>query len=262
MKTLMPLFLCVSIMFFSGCRTDSNLKVDPVMNEKIPENLKKKIAVIQFEDQSIRTKDFNAWERGIPEQIMVSLAAIPHFIIVARGYILKKIIEEQEFQLTGATDQANAVKLGKILNLQYIVRGSFQVFKDTLRINAQVLNVETAEILHQSSVFGKLDNFYELQNSISIKISQGLDVKLNSQSQDKLLRRVDTKSIEASLANYSGEEKLEEIEILKSQKKNEKIKEKAKEAKDLFEKAIRHDKDYERAKQNLKKLAHAIPMTI
>lgn len=176
------------------------------------------IAVMQFDDQSIGTREYRAWNRGLPEQIMQSLGTIPDFTVVSRGTMLKKIIQEQQFQLTGMTDQSSAVKIGEMLNVQYICTGSFSVFKDKLRINSQVVSVQSGKVVCQKSVLGTLDDFWELQNQIAMEIANGLNVKLSQEKKDMMMASADTKNINASIANYEGESRLEEFEMLKEQK--------------------------------------------
>lgn len=270
MKKMMIVFMTLCVTIFAGCATGGNtVKINPVMNINIPDSQKRVISVSRFEDRSIGTKDYAPWQQGIPDMIMESLGAIPYYKVISREYIVKKVLKEQEFQLLGATDQKGVVELGRLLNAQYIVVGSFSVFRETLQINAKVMSIESGEIMVQTSKQGKLDGFYTLQNDIAITITEGMNLAMNDTAKKTLLERHDTKVVEASLANYRGEEKLEKVQVLeqkaKIEKKDELVKEVKKikeEAKEDFKKALDYDSEYEKAKKNLSRMALAVPMTL
>ncbi len=264
MKQGFTLFILIMAALIS-CQTDNRtVRVASVIDVNVPESQRKVISVMKFDDRSIKTKDYAPWSMGIPEMIMESLGAIPHYKVVSRDYLLTKVIKEQEFQLLGATDQASAVKLGNLMNAQYIVVGSFQVFNDQLIINAKVISVETGQIIIQTSVKGDLDEFYKVQNDLAVRITQGMNIYLSPEAQKKLLENYEkreTKIIEASLNNYRGEQKLEELEVQKKKGDKERVKKAREEAKENFKKAVNIDQNYKKAKGNLKKVM-AIPMTL
>ena len=256
LNLLLPLFVL-------SCETGSMLvKTDPVMNVNVPDSKKTVISIMRFDDRSIDTDKFKSWSMGIPDRIMEGLGAIPYYKVISREYVVKQVMEEQTFQLLGATDPESAVKLGNILNANIIVVGSFQVFRDTLQINVKVLSVKTGQVVEQTSVAGPLNNFYTLQNQVSINIAAKMNISLTAEAKDKLVQRYDTKILDASLANYQGEQKLEEMQVLKKQNRTDELKKKQEEAKKDFKKAIELDGDYEKAKKNLSKVGLGIPMTL
>ncbi len=234
--------------------------------QKNPETGKAVISVVRFEDRSIGTKQYEPWRMGIPDMIMESLGVVPAFKVISREYMINRVLKEQEFQLLGATDPASAVKLGNLLNARYMVIGSFAVFKNTLHINAKVLCVETGELRYQVSSRGQVDNFFELQNKIALDITAGLEHSLNEETKQKVMARVDTRIVNASLANYRGEEKVEKITVLETVKKDKDdrktITELKKEAKQNFKEALGYDSGYQKAKENLGKLGLGVPMTL
>lgn len=208
------LFISVFAIFSLYCETtDQNL----VMRANIPEKMKKIVSVMKFEDRSIGTKEFESLRMGIPDMIMQALGRVPYFKIISQEYLVKYVIKQQEFQLLGMTDPGSAVKLGKILNAQYMVIGSFQVFKNTMNVNAKVISVETGEIVAQTSSFGPVDDFYILQNKVAISLTEDLKVNLTDDAKQKLLNTYETKKFNASIANYKGESILLDIEIKKQQ---------------------------------------------
>jgi TolB-like protein len=255
---LIPLF---SLLL--SCETGGGfLKRESVMDLKISDSKKKVISVMKFDDRSIGTKRYKPWRMGIPDMIMEALGAIPYYKVISREYTTKQVLKEQEFQLLGATDQESAVKLGNLLNAQYIVIGSFQVFRNTLQIRSKVVSVKTGEMVKQTSAAGKLDNFFTVQNQIAVNISAAMNLKLTEDAKKRLIKKYDTKVLDASLANYRGEQKLEKIEVLKKRKKKKELKKVKEEAKKDFKEAIKLDTNYEKAKKNLAKIGLGIPVTL
>ena len=249
-----------------GCASESGtVRVASVVDVNVPDSRKKVISVMKFEDRSIRTKDFNPWSMGIPEMMMETIGAIPYYKVISREYVQKQVLKEQEFQLLGLTDPASAVKLGNMLNAQYIIIGSFQVFNDRLLITAKVLSVETGQVVVQASVQGPVEEFYKQQNDLSVRLTQGMNIYLSPEAREKLMAQYEkreTKIIEASLNNYRGEQKLEEMAVYEKKGNKEKLKVAREEAREKFKKALQLDSDYQKAKKNLSKLALGAPMTL
>lgn len=238
------------------------ISADPVMDVEVPDELKKIISVNKFEDRSINTTQFNPWKMGIPDMVMQSLSAMPYFKVISREYMQQQVLEEQQFQLLGLTDDATAVEIGKLLNADYIISGAFSVYEVTLQVNARCISVETGEIVSQVQSSGELRSFYVLQNQVAVEIAENMNLYVSDEARENLNQRADTRVIEASLSNYQGEEKLETLALLESQGQRQKIEEMKEAAREDFERALSYDSDYEKAKRNLSKLALSIPMTL
>jgi TolB-like protein len=68
---------------------------------------------------------------------------------------MEKILAEQAFQQTGCTSQECAVKLGKVLNVRFLVVGSFGKLMDSYILNIRVVEVQTAKVVYSDSSQGK-----------------------------------------------------------------------------------------------------------
>jgi TolB-like protein len=236
--------------------------VKPVTGLKVPEESRKVISVMKFDDRTTESGRYRAWQLGIPDMIMEALGAIPYYKVISREHIVEKVLEEQQFQLAGVTDAATAVKVGGLLNAQLIVVGSYLVLGDNLQINAKVLDVRSGEIVAQASSGGPVGNFYTLHNDIAIRITQALNLELDESAREKLRERRDTTVVAASLANYEGQDRIEQMKALEQQKRAADAARAREEARKLFETAVQYDSKYEKAKKNLARLSLAIPMTL
>ncbi len=236
--------------------------VKPVTGFRVSEESRKVISVMKFDDRTADSDRYRAWQLGIPDMIMESLGAIPYYKVISREYLVEKVLEEQQFQLAGVTDATTAVQVGRLLNAELIVVGSYVVLRDNLQISAKVLDVRSGEIVAQASSGGPVDSFYTLHNDIAIRVTQALRLELDERSSEELRGRRDTTVLAASLANYEGQDKLEQMKALERQKRAPDAAKAREEARKLFEAAVQYDSKYEKAKRNLARLSLAIPMTL
>jgi len=68
---------------------------------------------------------------------------------------MDKVLAEQAFQQTGCTSEECAIKMGKLLNVQRMIVGSFGKLLDKYIVNIRVVNVETGKIVYADSAGGK-----------------------------------------------------------------------------------------------------------
>ncbi|MFC2060937.1 PorV/PorQ family protein [Elusimicrobiota bacterium] len=64
---------------------------------------------------------------------------------------MEQLLEEQSFQMTGCTTEECAVQMGKVLNVSYMVVGTFSKFLETYYVNVNFVDVETGEIVAAES---------------------------------------------------------------------------------------------------------------
>jgi len=100
--------------------------------------------------------DFDALHTN-PEDAMV-IAQFVRSAVVKSGLFMvvdknnmDKVLAEQAFQRAGCTDTECAVKVGRILNVRYIVIGKYLMFEGNRVLFAQVLDVENGHILSSES---------------------------------------------------------------------------------------------------------------
>ena len=67
------------------------------------------------------------------------------------------LLEEHEFQMSQLVDEETQVMIGKKISAEYIITGSYYVFKDSISLNVKTLNLETSEILLSSSFVVNMD---------------------------------------------------------------------------------------------------------
>jgi len=94
------------------------------------------------------------------------------FIVLERGK-MEEILEEQGFQQSGCTTTECAVEVGKMLNVQKMVSGSFGKVGSTYTIDLSLVDVQTAQI--EKSFFqdykGEIDGLLNIMQDIANQIA-------------------------------------------------------------------------------------------
>jgi len=98
------------------------------------------LAVAAFDAQGVSSTDAAI----ISDMLRNRLIKEGAFNIVEKAN-MDKILSEQAFQQTGCTSAECAVKLGKVLNVKYLVVGSFGKLLDRYVVSMRVVEVETAK---------------------------------------------------------------------------------------------------------------------
>ncbi len=104
---------------------------------------KARVAVLDFE--------------GVEDALVISNAVRSELVksdkyqIISRSDIAK-IIQEQQFQLSGMVDEETSVELGRILGAQHLVTGSVTKVGISYFLNVKMVNIESGEISASESV--------------------------------------------------------------------------------------------------------------
>ncbi|MEK7476426.1 MAG: CsgG/HfaB family protein [Candidatus Coatesbacteria bacterium] len=118
------------------------------------------LAVSNFDPQNVSAGDAAV----ISDMLRNQLVREGAFNIVEKAN-MDKVLGEQAFQQTGCTTQECAVKLGKILNVKYLVVGSFGKALDQYVLSMRVIDVETAKAVYSDETYGK--NLQEIRDGIT-----------------------------------------------------------------------------------------------
>lgn len=71
---------------------------------------------------------------------------------------LKKVFDEQEFQLSGITKEEGAAKLGSILNAGNILSGSYLIEGDRITLYGRIIDTESGEVVQSSQAEDSFNN--------------------------------------------------------------------------------------------------------
>lgn len=142
------------------------------------EGRKVTVAVMGFTAAAMVKRDqYSALTQGIPLVLGTELVTHPNVRLVEREQ-LEKVLSELQLAGSDKVDPQTAVKLGKLLNAQYLVLGGFLVDpKEEMELTSRVVEVETGEVRSATRVRGKGQDIFELVGKLSKALSPLLSIE-------------------------------------------------------------------------------------
>lgn len=144
-----------------------------------------KIAVLPF--RNITGDVSYDWvSQGFSESLTTAFSQMGKFVVVERNQI-NQVFNEQAFQKSGMVNDKSIVEIGKVLGVDKLVIGSYQVFQGNININSRVIDVSTAQVDSGHSITnkrGKLENIFDLQEEICLLHAKSFEGDFSSLSMD------------------------------------------------------------------------------
>jgi TolB-like protein/predicted Zn-dependent protease len=159
--------LALGTWYFVGHYTASSR----AMTSGLPE---KSIAVLPFENLS-RDPDNAYFAEGIQEEILTRLAKIADLKVISRT-------STQRYQ----SKPGNLAEIAKQLGVANIIEGSVQKAADQVRVNVQLVNVQTGSQLWAETYDRKLTDIFSVESEIAKGIAESLQAKLTGREQQAL----------------------------------------------------------------------------
>ena len=207
------------------------------------------VAVLYFNNSAIgaANAELQPLTKGVSDLLIGELAVNPAIRVLERDQI-QKVLEEQKLSTDGKTDAATAVRVGKLLGVHHMVTGAFITNgKGKMKFTTRVFNVETGEIefpnptMKDAAVEGKVDDFMELVNQLATKLNAGMKLPDIPARVGTVRKEAAKKVPYEAVALYS-----KGLTAADSKKKSEAI--------SYFTKALDKFPDFQKAKDELKKL--------
>lgn len=149
--------------------------------ERIP------VAVVSFENLT-KNSEWDWVGAGFSETLTIKLLDVDSLRVVEREQIAK-ILREQEFQMSGLTDEKTRVRLGRLVGAAYLVMGSFQKMGDDLLVNARVVSVESGEVKKAASSRGRLLSLFDMEEELGLKLAELLEAPLTETDKEEMARK-------------------------------------------------------------------------
>jgi TolB-like protein/Tfp pilus assembly protein PilF len=134
----------------------------------------KSIAVLPFENLS-SDPDNAYFADGIQEEIRTRLAKIADLKVISRT-------STQRYQ----SKPGNLSEIAKQLRVAYILEGSVQKATDQVRVNVQLVNVQTDSQLWAETYDRKLSDIFFVESEIAKGIAESLQAKLTDREEQAL----------------------------------------------------------------------------
>jgi len=134
----------------------------------------KSIAVLPFENLS-EDKANAYFADGIQVEILTRLAKIADLKVISRT-------STQRYQ----SNPGNLAEIAKQLGVANILEGSVQKAADQVRVNVQLVNVQTDSQLWAETYDRKLTDIFSVESEIAIRIAESLQAKLSGHEEQAL----------------------------------------------------------------------------
>ena len=134
------------------------------------------VAIMYFDNNSFGkdAKDYEALGRGVADLMITDLASNPGIRVVDRAQ-LDKLIKEQDLGSAQRVDQETAARVGKLLGARYMVFGSLIVDpKGMVTLTGKAVDVETSRIAYVESVTGKAEAMMDVIRQMTDKMNKGM----------------------------------------------------------------------------------------
>ena len=134
------------------------------------------VAVLYFNNGSYGKDraDYDALGRGIADFMITDLAGNPALRVVERQ-ALDQLMKEQDLGQTNKVDVETAVKLGKTLQARYMILGGFVAQPNgNVDLTARAVEVETSRIVYVDAAKGKSDGFMDIIRQLSDRMNKGM----------------------------------------------------------------------------------------
>jgi adenylate cyclase len=145
----------------------------------------KSIAVLPFVNMSSDTEN-EYFSDGITEELLNALTKVEGLLVTART---------SSFQFKGQSQDVR--EIGKQLGVETILEGSVRKAGNRLRITAQLIKTVDGYHVWSNTYDRQLEDIFEIQDEISLKISNALREKLCPKEDDEKLVAPSTRNMEA-----------------------------------------------------------------
>src|SRR5215475_11048338 len=183
------------------------------------------IAVLPF--QNLSDEKENAYfADGIQDDLLTNLSKIGDLKVISRTSVMP-------YRET----QSNAREIGKALGVGTILEGSVRRVGNRVRVNVQLINVESDQHIWAEDYDRELTDVFAIQSDLAQKIAGELRAKL-SPTEKAQIERKPTENSEAYLAFVEGHDLLTRPDKLRTDTEK---------AEELFERATRLDPNFGKA---------------
>lgn len=157
----------------------------------------KTVSILYF-DNTRGAEKYQWLRKGLADMLITDLAPVSGIKVVERE-ALEKIMKEQALALSGAIDEKQALQVGKLLNAEKLISGSYIVTGRKIRVDAKITDMESGQIIGSAKEEGKLRSIFDLKAQLTKQLLALLVPSAQSKSSDH-----ETTSFEALQTYYEG----------------------------------------------------------
>jgi len=179
----------LAIWYFHFRPSPMEVAFEEKMAFPLPE--KPSIAVLPF-DNLTGDPQQEYFSDGMTEEIITGLSKVPYLFVIARN---------STFSYKGKPVKIHQV--AEELGVRYVLEGSFRKVEHRVRVTAQLIDALTGHHMWAERYDRDLKDIFALQDEITMKIIEALEVKLTEGEQARM-RRKGTDELEAYIKTLHG----------------------------------------------------------
>jgi len=142
--------------------------------------------------------------KGLAFMLITDLSKIPELTVIER-IRMQALVDELDLGESGLVDPTSAPRLGKMLQVQFIVGGNVNSQSPKiLRIDSPLLNVPTSQIIGDPQTEGELNELFQMEKDLLFAILDLLKTVPVSEEQKKELSKPMSTSSVALLDLFRG----------------------------------------------------------
>lgn len=122
-----------------------------------------KVAILDFKNNG--PNDQQHLSAGIANMLATTLAGSAAIEVAERSE-LDRIVLEMKLGMTGLVDPKSAAQVGKVAGANLVVIGSYTALGKSIRLDAKVVNVETAVVIKGAAASAKATNIENLDDAV------------------------------------------------------------------------------------------------
>jgi adenylate cyclase len=154
---------------------------------------RKSLMILPFEDMS-PTGDNGWFADGLASELISALSNVKSLRV-----------SDQQATKDYKRYQGTLPKYANEMGIRYFIQGDVRKFGDNIKITSRLLDIETGDHLWQDSMKGTMNDIFEIQEAVALKVVEGLKVHLASDEKKKLAER-GTENAEAYELYLKGRE--------------------------------------------------------
>jgi TolB-like protein len=140
--------------------------------------------------------------RGFAQLVVTDLAKSRQVRVLERER-MQAMVSEMQLSQQGRADPASAVRSGHLLRAERVVQGSLTDQAGQLRVDAAVVDVNTAGVAAPVSSSNQMDRLFDIEKAVVYGIFNGLGLQLTDAERAAIEQRA-TQNIQAFLAWSRG----------------------------------------------------------
>jgi len=159
-----------------SCKELSSESINPIISGSTPPK-EKSIIVLPFENMS-PDPDQEYFSDGLTEEIIADLSYIKDLLVISRSSAM-----------TFKRTKKKIKEIAREVNVHFVLEGSVRKAGNKLRITAQLIDGLSDTHLWAEKYNGTLDDIFNIQEEVSLKIADALKLKLSSEENQKIAKR-------------------------------------------------------------------------